>query len=195
MGTVEKVSDALQVSGFYQTKDNNFSTKKILVPFDYEIFHENNLVFLQSVDENLEEETVTATLYNASNGKIVGCVTATASEKAKSFIEKGVLTFPGEMDFIDTVLVGLMVEKIKFLLYKNPGKKIVIESENRWKFSTKIFYGRFHEKNVKGFPTDFVDTSKVVLESNEDGTITFENIEYNGTISVVNIKPEWCLNP
>ena len=173
IATVSTVAEALEVSSYYRPSDNKLSTKKVITSFDYDIFYEYDLIFLQSVVVDPRQDTVTTTLYSVKNGKIVAQVTAVLTEDSKLAMEAGEIKIPADAGraSIDYKMVGILASKAVKFLRKNPGKKVVIEHEHGGLFDTEILRGNLDVKYVKDYPVITTQVSKITLESLDDGTI------------------------
>ncbi len=173
VSSIETVAESLEVSSYYRPSDNKLSTKKVIKSFDYDIFYEYDLIFLQSVVVDPRQDTVTTTLYSVKNGKIVAQVTAVLTEDSKLAMEAGEIKIPADAGraSIDYKMVGILATKAVKFLRKNPGKKVVIEHEHGGLFDTEILRGNLDVKYVKDYPVITTQVSKITLESLDDGTI------------------------
>lgn len=173
IATISTVAEALEVSSYYRPSDNKLSTKKVITSFDYDIFYEDDLIFLQSVVVDLKQDTVTTTLYSVKNGKIAAQVTAVLTEDSKLAMEAGVIKIPADAGrvSIDYKMAGILASKAVKFLRKNPGKKVVIEHESGELFDTEILQGNLDFKYVKDYPVVSTQVSKITLESLNDGTV------------------------
>ena len=173
IATVSTVAGALEVSSYYRPSDNKLSTKKVITSFDYDIFYEDGLIFLQSVVVDFVQDTVTTALYSIKNGKIVAQVTAVLTEESKQAMEAGVIKIPVDAGrvSIDYKMVGILASKAVKFLRKNPGKKVVIEHEHGGLFDTQILSSNLDGKYIKDYPVTSMQTSKVTMESLDNGSI------------------------